>query len=95
MTRRLVVLGLDGIPHSHLTRLMDDGVLPHFRKLAQGGFLRRIESVFPTVSSCAWTSFMTGLDPGGHNIYGFVDRKPESWEIYIPTARHRTGEAIW
>ena len=54
-----------------------------------------MRSVYPTVSNCAWTSFMTGVDPGGHNVYGFVDRRPESWEIFIPTARNRTGEAIW
>src|SRR5688572_29790562 len=94
-TRRLVVLGLDGVPYGYVRSLIDAGVMPHFAKLVEAGAIRPMASVYPTVSNCAWTSFMTGLGPGGHNIYGFVDRKRESWEIDIPSARNRTGEAIW
>jgi predicted AlkP superfamily phosphohydrolase/phosphomutase len=93
--RRIVVLAIDGTPHSLLVRLIADGVMPNLAKLVPAGSLRRIRSVFPTVSNCAWTSFMTGKDPGGHHVYGFVDRVPESWEIFLPTARDRAGEAIW
>ncbi len=93
--RRIAILALDGTPYSLLRRLADDGVMPNVAKMLPTSAFRPMRSVHPTVSNCAWTSFMTGRDPGGHNVYGFVDRRPESWEIFIPTARNRTGEAIW
>jgi predicted AlkP superfamily phosphohydrolase/phosphomutase len=93
--RRTVVLGLDGVPCRTLRRLAAEGDLPHLAALFGKGSLRAMRSVLPTVSNCAWASFMTGLDPGGHNVYGFIDRKPETWDLFIPTSRHRTGEAIW
>lgn len=95
MLRRIAILALDGLPCSLVERLTADGTMPHLAALLREGSLRPLRSVLPTVSNCAWASFMTGLDPGGHNVYGFLDRKPESWDLYVPTSRHRTGEAIW
>ncbi len=93
--RRLLAVAMDGTPHSFLVRAMADGVMPHLARLAARGHFRRIRSVYPTVSSCAWASFMTGMDPGGHAIYGFIDRRPETWSLYIPTGRHVAAETLW
>jgi len=86
---------MDGTPHSFLVRAMAEGVMPHLAALARKGSFRRIRSVYPTVSSCAWASFMTGLDPGGHAIFGFIDRRPETWDLFIPTGRHMLAETLW
>jgi predicted AlkP superfamily phosphohydrolase/phosphomutase len=74
---------------------MAAGDLPNLARLAAGGSFRRIRSVHPTVSSCAWASFMTGLDPGGHGIYGFVDRRPGTGELFVPTGRDLRAETLW
>ena len=93
--RRVLVVAMDGTPHSFLEKAMAAGVMPRLARAAAGGSFRRIRSVYPTVSSCAWASFMTGLDPGGHGIFGFVDRRPETWDTYIPTGRHIAAETLW
>lgn len=93
--RRLLVVALDGTPHSFLRKAMDLGVMPHLAAQAAKGSFRRIRSVYPTVSSCAWASFMTGMDPGGHAIYGFIDRRPETWDLFIPTGKHVAAETLW
>ncbi len=47
-----------------------------------------MRSVLPTVSSVAWASIVTGCNPGKHNIFGFIDRVPLSYEMFIPSSRN-------
>ncbi len=83
---RAMIIGLDGTPCSLIHRLVSDGLMPNFADLLQAGTLADMESVLPTVSSVAWASLVTGCNPGKHNIYGFIDRVPQTHEMYIPTS---------
>jgi predicted AlkP superfamily phosphohydrolase/phosphomutase len=85
---RAVVLGLDGVPHSMLKELMANGTMPNMARLVAAGTLRRMQSTLPSVSSVAWTSFRTGLNPGLHGITGFTDRRPRTYKTYFPTMGH-------
>lgn len=82
---RAVVLGIDGVPYSLLKELMARGLMPNMSRLVAEGTLQRMESTLPCVSSVAWTSFRTGLNPGHHGITGFTDRLPHSYKTYFPT----------
>ena len=90
--RRVVVLGLDGMPHSLLHRLIADGVMPNFQGLIAQGALMSMTSVVPTVSSTAWASIATGCNPGKHGIFGFIDRVPQTHEMFIPSSRTLKAE---
>jgi predicted AlkP superfamily phosphohydrolase/phosphomutase len=92
---KVLVLALDGVPHSFLQRAMAAGTLPNLTALAASGSFRPLLSVHPTVSSCAWASFMTGMGPAGHGLFGFVDRRPETWDLFIPTGRDVKAETLW
>ena len=83
---RAVVLGLDGVPYSMLRDLISRGVMPNTARLVEAGTLRRMESTLPCVSSVAWTSFRTGVNPGQHGITGFTDRKPRTYKTHFPTS---------
>ena len=85
--RRAVVLGLDGMPHSLLQRLIAEGVMPNFQGLIAKGSAMSMTSVVPTVSSTAWASIATGCNPGKHGIFGFIDRVPQTHEMFIPSSR--------
>ncbi|RPJ10751.1 MAG: hypothetical protein EHM36_02920, partial [Deltaproteobacteria bacterium] len=89
------VIGLDGVPYSFLQGMIDRGELPNFRSLLREGFLNRMNSTIPCVSSVAWSSYMTGRNPGKHNIYGFVDRDPKTLDIYIPTSKNMGCQTLW
>ena len=84
---RAVVLGLDGVPHSTLLDLISQGVMPQTARLVEAGTLRRMESTLPCVSSVAWTSFRTGVNPGQHGITGFTDRHPGTYKTHFPTTK--------
>jgi len=89
------VLGLDGVPYTFLKGLMEEGRLPNMSGLFSQGDFRRMTSVFPVVSSVAWSTFMTGKNPGGHNIFGFIDREPDPMRLFIPTGRALRGKTLW
>src|SRR5215213_3244785 len=82
---RAVVLGLDGVPYSMLKELISGGVMPRLARLVECGTLQRMESTMPCVSSVAWTSFRTGVNPGEHGITGFTDRRPGTYKTHFPT----------
>ena len=79
--RRLVIVGLDGQDPGLTDRFMEQGLLPNFKKLAQAGCYRRLQTTFPSVSPVAWSSFSTGTQPGRHNIFDFLDRDRRT---YLP-----------
>lgn len=85
--RRVVVLGFDGTPFSFMQRMTGEGRLPHLAKLMREGTLVRMNSVHPCVSCVAWSSVMTGKNPGKHGIFGFADRRPGTYDVYIPNAK--------
>jgi predicted AlkP superfamily phosphohydrolase/phosphomutase len=77
--RKLIVLGFDGMDPHLLKRWMKEGKLRHFDRLSrQGGFLPLMSSI-PAQSPVAWSSFITGTDPGGHAIFDFIHRDPKRY----------------
>lgn len=74
--QRVIVLGIDGMDHRLLTRFIDEGRLPHFAALAASGGISPLETTMPPLSPVAWSTFITGMDPGGHGIYDFLHRDP-------------------
>ena len=79
--RRLVILGLDGIDPTLCRKLMDEGRLPNLSSLADSGTFKPLGTTTPPVSPVAWSSFMTGCNPGRHAIYDFFTRDPRT---YLP-----------
>lgn len=78
---KLLILGFDGMD-PRLTRLwMDEGKLPNFRRLAEQGAFSRLQTSLPPQSPVAWSNFIAGTDPGGHGIFDFMHRDPQT---YIP-----------
>jgi len=93
--KRIAVIGLDGVSYDFVQEMIGMGELPHFRKLLGEGSTLRMRSTIPCVSSVAWASYMTGKNPGKHNIFGFVDRDPDSLEVFIPTSSDMGCQSLW
>ncbi|MBN2374492.1 alkaline phosphatase family protein [bacterium] len=93
--RGLFVLSLDGVPFTFLKEQMSKGILPYMKRLFEEGGFRRMNSVLPPISSVAWSSYMTGKNPAGHNIFGFIDRDPMSLKLFVPTGFNMKCKTIW
>ena len=81
--RRVVVLGFDGVDPDFVLQWQDK--LPNMSEMMKSGTFRRLETTTPPSSCTAWSTFTTGLDPGGHGIFDFILRDPKT---YLPD---RTG----
>src|SRR6266849_3474597 len=57
------------------------GELPHLAKIRATGGYTRLKTTYPAQTPVAWSSFMTGTNPGGHGIFDFISRDPET---YLP-----------
>ena len=92
---KVLVIGLDGVPHSFLKERIESGDMPNLARMASEGELRPALSIQPPVSCAAWTSFVTARNPGRHDIFGFIDRRPGTYEVYIPNASDVKAQTIW
>jgi predicted AlkP superfamily phosphohydrolase/phosphomutase len=92
-TKKMIVLGLDGLDPVLTRRWMDEGRLPAFTQLMrQGGDFRPLGTSLPPQTPVAWSNFITGMDPGGHAIFDFIHRDPQAY-FPIFSSTETTGAA--
>jgi predicted AlkP superfamily phosphohydrolase/phosphomutase len=92
---KLLVIGIDGGSFTVLSPFMKQGLMPNLARMMEEGISGELESVCPPVTAPAWSSFITGKNPGKHGIYDFmVKRKDRSEEIPINSTL-REGIAFW
>jgi predicted AlkP superfamily phosphohydrolase/phosphomutase len=85
--KKVMVLGIDGLDPQLLQRFMDEGKLPHFAALAKQGSFVPLGTSNPPQSPVAWSSLITGMDPGGHGIFDFIHRDPAAMTPYLSTSK--------
>jgi len=85
--RRVFVLGLDGMSPYMVARLFESGGLPNLKRLSEIGSYSKLATSDPPQSPVAWSCFITGMNPGGHGIFDFVHRDPETIKPYLSTSR--------
>lgn len=87
ISNKVIVLGLDGMDPNLVERFVAEGKMPTFKKLMESGHWGRLQSTMPPQSPVAWSSFITGTNPGGNGIYDFIHRDPSSFTPYLSTSR--------
>ena len=83
MAKKVIVIGLDGLEPSIVESMMERGELPNLQRIRQLGFYSRLRTTYPAQTPVAWSSFATGTNPGGHGIFDFISRDPQT---YLPDA---------
>jgi predicted AlkP superfamily phosphohydrolase/phosphomutase len=69
--KKIIIIGLDGGTWTILNPLMEQGKAPFFSHLCKNGIHGILRSTTPPVTAPAWTSFLTGQNPGRHGLYDF------------------------
>ena len=95
MKNQVLVLGLDGCTFDLLNPWMEKELLPNLKKLKEEGVSGILQSTHPPVTGPAWTSFMTGKNPGKHGIYEFLVRKQNSYKEMPVNADYMHGQTLW
>jgi len=86
-SRKVIILGVDGLDPDLLTKFMAEGIMPNFARLAEQGSFRRLTTSIPPQSPVAWSNLITGLNAGGHGIFDFIHRDPKTFQLYFSTSR--------
>lgn len=69
--RQSVLIGWDGATFNLLLPWMKSGALPNLASMCARGSARKLRSVIPPVTPAAWTSILSGMNPGKHGILDF------------------------
>jgi predicted AlkP superfamily phosphohydrolase/phosphomutase len=78
---KVVVVGLDGFEPKIVEAMLAAGDLPHLARLRMTGGYARCRTTLPAQTPVAWSTFATGVNPGGHGIFDFIRRDPAT---YLP-----------
>ena len=92
---RVWVIGLDGVPWTLLQPWIDAGHLPTLAGLQAGGAWGELHSTLQFLTAVAWTSFLTGMNPGKHGIFDFARRVPGTYRQELTNAARRSGRSLW
>jgi len=92
---RAVIIGLDGVPFGMIEEFVSNGVMENIGSIISRGIFRRMDSSIPEVSSVAWSSMITGANPGAHGIYGFMDLKKDSYQMRFPNYNDLKIRPFW
>ena len=95
---KLMVIGLDGATFDVINPMIARGELPNLSSLLKDGCCGHLESTTPPFSAPAWSSFMTGMNPGNHGIFGFINYNPISYshiDSKLVTAASLAGNTLF
>jgi predicted AlkP superfamily phosphohydrolase/phosphomutase len=93
--RKVLVIGLDGVPFDVIRKWADAGRLPNIARLLDHGPAGDLESTMPPTSGPSWSSFATGKNPGKTGIYDFLYRRPGGYVFPPVNASMRSGRSLW
>jgi predicted AlkP superfamily phosphohydrolase/phosphomutase len=92
---RAIVVGIDGGSPRLIEAWASQGKLPGFARLMEEGVFGPLASVPNMRSAAAWTSFMTGRNPGKHGIYEFYEYAADRQKIRFLKGGDREGATVW
>ncbi len=93
--RAVLIIGLDGATLDVVGPLAAAGRLPRLAALMQRGSWGPLRSTLPAATFPAWTSFMTGTNPGRHGVFDFTSRVPGTYRIRFVNGTFRGAPTIW
>jgi len=82
---KVVVLGFDGASPQLIDKWINN--LPTFKMFKEKGIFGYTIPPVPAQTPVAWTTFMTGKNPGNHGIFSFAMRKKGTYERRIATPK--------
>lgn len=95
MSAPLLVIGLDGATLDLVAPWVAAGRLPAIADLMARGAWGPLRSTIPSATFPAWTSLVTGVNPGRHGVLDFAERVPGTYRVRFVNGSHRRTPALW
>lgn len=90
---KVVVVGFDGASPILIQKWFAQ--MPTFRRIKKEGYFGLSVPPIPAQTPVAWTTFMTGKNPGKHGIFSFAMRKPGTYEREIIQPQTNKAKTLW
>lgn len=94
MTKKLVI-SLDAATWRVMKPLMQEERLPNIQRLINEGTSGILYSTIPPFTPSAWTSIVTGVNPGKHGFFDFVAQDHETYRVEYVNCSRLIRPAIW
>ncbi len=106
---KTIIIGLDGLEPTIVEPMIQQGELPCLAALRERGGYTRLATTYPAQTPVAWSTFSTGMNPGGHGIFDFLSRDAKTYLPQIGLNRYeqkspflppklvnlRDGKTVW
>ncbi len=92
---KFMVIGIDGVPYELIDLYTKEKIMPNLKKAVEKFGLKKMKVPLPEISSVSWTSFMTGSNPGGHGVYGFMELNNKTYSYRFPSFKSFPEKPIW
>jgi len=92
---KVLLVGWDAADWKMIHPLMDRGLMPHVKRLVDGGVMARLATLSPVLSPMLWTSIATGKRPFKHGVLGFTEPTADGTGVQPVTNLSRKTKAIW
>ncbi|MHA2342673.1 MAG: alkaline phosphatase family protein [Candidatus Hodarchaeales archaeon] len=89
---KILIIGLDGATWDIIDPLIDRNELPTLKKLISEGVRSDLISSYPPLTPVAWSSFLTGKNPGQHGVYDFFKYEDQKAS---PVTSKALKEDLW
>jgi len=90
---RVLVIGVDGGTFDLIDPWAAAGDLPNLAHLMAEGARGPLESTLPPVTSPAWPTFATGMNPGKHGVFDFI--RPAGGQFELVNATSIRAPTLW
>src|SRR5436190_5954229 len=92
---RVFIIGWDGATFDLMRPWVAQGKLPNIARLMQSGVHGNLRSTLPPMTFPAWSTFMTGKNPGKHGIFDFTRQRPGKYELEFVNGGQRRAASSW
>lgn len=92
---QVIVIGWDGATWDLLRPWAEAGQLPAVSRLLEQGAWGPLQSTIQPLTAVAWSSFLTGCNPGKHGLYDFVQRVPGGYDVRLTGRDQRRVPGLW
>ena len=92
---KIAIFGIDGATWRLIKPWADKGLLPTISHLMENGLSGPLASTNPPVTAPAWSSMITGRNPGKHGLFDFTEHKSDAYGVSYTFGGKRKCPSIW
>ncbi|PLX96256.1 MAG: hypothetical protein C0621_02270 [Desulfuromonas sp.] len=92
---KAVIMGIDGATWRLVAPWIEQGELPNLGRLKSQGASGNLLSTIPPVTAPAWSSMITGRNPGQHGLFDFAGHRSDEYGVEYLVGAQRRCPTIW